>query len=39
MNTKHTIINGDSRRMSELEARSVHLLKEQLGEVDNSINL
>ncbi|MDR1722840.1 MAG: site-specific DNA-methyltransferase, partial [Tannerella sp.] len=26
MTTKHTIINGDSRMMSELEARSVHLI-------------
>ncbi|MDR1584130.1 MAG: thermonuclease family protein [Prevotellaceae bacterium] len=26
MNTKHTIINGDSRQMSELKDRSVHLI-------------
>ncbi|MDR1562444.1 MAG: site-specific DNA-methyltransferase, partial [Dysgonamonadaceae bacterium] len=26
MNTKHTIINGDSRQMSELKDKSVHLI-------------
>ena len=26
MNTKHKIINGDSRQMSELTDRSVHLI-------------
>jgi len=26
MNTKHTIINGDSRQMSELQDKSVHLI-------------
>ncbi|GHV35210.1 hypothetical protein FACS1894178_4270 [Bacteroidia bacterium] len=26
MNTKHTIINGDSRQMSELNDKSVHLI-------------
>jgi site-specific DNA-methyltransferase (adenine-specific) len=26
MNTKHTIIQGDSRQMSELKDKSVHLI-------------
>jgi site-specific DNA-methyltransferase (adenine-specific) len=29
MNTKHTIINGDSRQMSELRDKSVHLVVTQ----------
>jgi hypothetical protein len=44
MQTKHKIINGDSRRMSEIKVKSVHLifnahlLKERLAEVDNGFD-
>jgi hypothetical protein len=36
MNTKHIIINGDSRQMSEFKDKSIHL-KAALAKVDGRL--